>query len=157
MVKNLYIKMVLCVYRSDKFIVSILVQNKILISFSPSIFPILPIPNSFCRLHFSTNLFPFHILPPSPSAGVQAEGDAGNALRGHLARWFHCRPGYRLLADQGHHVRRRLGRRAVPLQVCLNHLYSHTVFIVIIKVRFTHSLPASPSKHTYKQLLEFLG
>lgn len=69
-------------------------------------------------------------ISPSPSLscprvsappGVQAEGDAGNALRGHLVSWFHRWPGHRLLADKGRHVRRCLGCSAVPLQVCLNH------------------------------------
>lgn len=68
-------------------------------------------------------------ISPSPSLsrpcvsappGVQAEGDAGNALRGHLVGWFHRWPGHRLLADKGRHVRRCLGCSAVPLQVCLN-------------------------------------
>lgn len=68
-------------------------------------------------------------ISPSPSLscprvsappGVQAEGDAGNALRGHLVGWFHRWPGYRLLADKGRHVRRCLGCSAVPVQVCLN-------------------------------------
>lgn len=52
-------------------------------------------------------------------SGVPAEGDAGNAVRGHLAGGLHRRPGHRLLAHQGSHVRRRLGGRAVPLQVSL--------------------------------------
>lgn len=55
----------------------------------------------------------------SLSAGVPAEGDAGNAIRGHLAGGLHRRPGHRLLAHQGPHVRWRLGGRAVPLQVSL--------------------------------------
>lgn len=59
--------------------------------------------------------FPLHSSCP----GVQAEGDAGNAIRCHLAYWFCRRPGHRFLAHQRHHVRRRLGRRAVPLKVCL--------------------------------------
>lgn len=81
-----------------------------------------PLISSFpFHISISTCLFTLFIPPPSPSAGVQAEGDAGNALRGHLASWFHRWPGYRLVADQRHHVRWRLGRRAVPLQVRLNH------------------------------------
>lgn len=59
----------------------------------------------------------FHLsahVPSFPSAGVQAEGDAGNTLHRHLACWFHRRPGYRLVADEGPHVRWRLGLRAVP-------------------------------------------
>ncbi|MEQ2204739.1 hypothetical protein XENOCAPTIV_017836, partial [Xenoophorus captivus] len=48
--------------------------------------------------------------------GVQTESDAGNTFRRHLACGFHRRPGRRLLADQGHHVRWCLGRRAVSLQ-----------------------------------------
>lgn len=56
----------------------------------------------------------------SVSAGVSAEGDAGNAICGHLVGRFHCRFGHRLLANQGSHVRRHVDRCAVPLQVCHN-------------------------------------
>lgn len=69
-----------------------------------------------------------HLSPsPPPAAGVQAEGDAGNTVRGHLAGWFHRWPGHWLLADQGPHVRWRLGRCAVPLQVRLNTDKTHTL------------------------------
>lgn len=78
---------------------------------------------SLVSLLFSSLYLPL----PSPPAGVQAEGDAGNALRGHLACGFHRQSGHRLLAHQGPHVRRRLGRRAVPLQVRLNRINTHTV------------------------------
>lgn len=70
--------------------------------------PFLPPPH--CPVHMS-----------SAPAGVQAEGDAGNALRGHLVSWFHRWPGHRLLADKGRHVCWCLGCSAVPLQVRLNH------------------------------------
>lgn len=58
-------------------------------------------------------------LPRSSRPGVQAEGDAGNAVRRHLAHRVRRRPGHRLLAHQGPDVRRRLGGCAVPLEVCL--------------------------------------
>lgn len=71
------------------------------------------------RLH---HLYLLSFLLSSLTSGVQAEGDAGNTIRGHLAGGFHRRPGHRLLADQGPHVRWRLGGRAVPLQVRLRHV-----------------------------------
>lgn len=69
---------------------------------------------------FNTNTNITTHTPPrfcSVAAGVPAEGDAGNALRGHLVGGFHSRFGHRLLAHQGSHVRWHVDRCAVPLQV----------------------------------------
>lgn len=69
-----------------------------------------------CARLFFNSLLPFFPVCIDYE-GVQAESDAGDAFRRHLAGGFHRRPGRGLLAHQGHHVRWRLDRCAVPLQV----------------------------------------